>query len=261
MSSDNHAYLSVTSMHNPERGAAYSKHINNPAGYNFLIFFSMLYMSIMLCNAILTNRYIGNDFLFVLGGTFTSPFIFILDDIIAEIYGYKITRCVIFSGYIAQTLFAVICQLVVIVPHPSFFREQTAYAHILGPSLLRIDITGFAAYITANLINSYIITRWKVLLKGRYFWLRSLGSSTFSEALYSFLAILMMELQSIPLHDILKVAVISYLIKATYSVILAWPANILVNNVKRVTGIDIYDFPKRFTPFKYKNEKQGLSHD
>ena len=65
----------------------------------------------MLCNAILTNRYIGGESLFVLGGTFTSPFVFILDDIIAEIYGYKITRAVILTGFFSQTLFIIIAIL------------------------------------------------------------------------------------------------------------------------------------------------------
>jgi queuosine precursor transporter len=173
---------------------------------------------------------------------------------IAEIYGYKITRSVILSGFTAQTLFVLVCQVVVIAPYPTSFKEYEAYNHILGSSLLRINISGFAAYIVANLINSYIITRWKILLKGRYFWLRSFGSSTFSEAIYSFLAIMMMELQSIPMSDILKVVAISYSIKAAYSVILAFPANLLVNHLKKVTGIDVYDFPKEFTPFRYLNK-------
>lgn len=230
--------------------------IDNPAGYKFLVFISMLYMSIMLCNAILTNRYIGVDAFFVLGGTFTSPFTFILDDIIAEIYGYRITQSVVLSGFAAQTIFALICFFAVLTPHPSFFKEQTAYAYILGPSLLRIDISGFAAYIIANLVNSYIITRWKILLKGRHFWLRSLGSSTFSEALYSFLAIIMMEINSIPMHYVLRVILISYLIKVTYCLVFAGPANLIVNYVKRLTGIDVYDFPKNLTPFKFLNTKQ-----
>ena len=108
-----------------------------------------------------------------------------------------------------------------------------------------------------NLVNSYILTRWKVLLKGRKFWLRSLFSSTFSEALYSFIAILMMEINSIPLNDVLKVVIISYLIKATYSLVFAVPANVLVNHIKKRTGIDVYDFPQRFTPFKYLNLNRG----
>ena len=231
-----------------------SKLSNLPA-YHFLIVISMIYMAIMLCNAILTNRYIGNNTFFVLGGTLTSPFVFILDDIIAEIYGYRVTRCVILAGYAAQTLFVLICQLVIMAPYPSIFKESGAYSYILGSSLLRIDLSGFAAYIIANLINSYIITRWKVLLKGRHFWLRSIGSSLFSEALYSFLAILMMEMKSIPFHDILKVVGISYSIKAIYSAAFSGPANLFVNYIKKLTGVDVYDFPKDFTPFKYAQPK------
>ncbi|MDF1678055.1 MAG: putative molybdenum carrier protein [Legionellaceae bacterium] len=73
------------------------KSMNNPYAYSVLALISMFYMSIMLCNAVLTNRYIGTDALFVLGGTFTSPLVFILDDIITEIYGYKIARSVIIT--------------------------------------------------------------------------------------------------------------------------------------------------------------------
>jgi uncharacterized integral membrane protein (TIGR00697 family) len=227
------------------------KLIENPSGIKFLAIISMLYMSIMLCNAVLTDRYIGTDNLFVLGGTFTSPFIFLMDGIIAEIYGYKIARCIIISGFAAQTMFTLICQAVVLLPHPTFFKEEAAYAYILGPSLLRIGISGFIAYIVSNLLNSYIISRWKALLKGRRFWLRSFGASTFSEAMYSCIAILMMEINSIPLQNVMKVIIVSYCIKVTYSLLFAVPANFLVNYVKKVTGIDVYDLPKNFTPFKY----------
>lgn len=229
--------------------------INHAAGYKFLVVASMIYMSIMLCNAILTNRYIGTDTFFILGGTLTSPFIFILDGIIAEIYGYKITRCVILSGFAAQTIFALICQLIILTPYPSHFTESASYANILGATLLRINVSGFIAYIIANLVNSYIITRWKILLKGKKFWLRSLCSSTFSEALYSFIAILMMELNSIPLRDVFKVVLISYLIKVAYNIIFALPASGLVNIVKNKTGVDVYDLPEKFTPANYIFER------
>lgn len=231
--------------------------LSHSAGYKFLIVMSMIYMSIMLCNAVLTNRYVGSNTFFILGGTLTSPFVFILDDIIAEIYGYKIARCVILTGFAAQTLFIIICQLVIMAPFPSHFKGEAAYDQILGSSLLRINISGFIAYIVANLVNSYILTRWKVLLKGRKFWLRSLCSSTFSEALYSCIAILMMEINSIPINDVLEVVVISYLIKAIYSLIFAAPTNVLVNYVKKRTGIDVYDFPQTLTPFKYLNLERG----
>ena len=232
------------------------KTIANPYGYKVLIIISMFYTSIMLCNAVLTNRYIGSDLLFVLGGTFTSPFVFILDDVIAEIYGYKITQSVILTGFIAQTFFVFICQLALQTPYPTFFKEQSAYNYVLGWSLVRINFSGFIAYIIANLANSYILSRWKILLKGRYFWLRSIGSSLFSEALYSFIAILMMEIVAIPLKSILQVVAVSFSIKVLYSILLAGPANLLVSYLKKVTGIDVYDFPTEFTPFQYATNNQ-----
>ncbi len=247
-------------MSNQQQSTSYSLTLDNPPAFKVLVILSMLYMSIMICNAVLTNKYIGVDAFFVLGGTLTSPFVFILDDIVAEIYGYKITRFLIVTGFAAQTLFAIICELAILAPHPAFFTEQHAYAYVLGPSLLRIDISGFIAYITANLVNSYILTRWKVLLKGRKFWLRSLGSSAFSEALYSFLAILLMEIQSLPLKNVFKVILISYSIKISYSLIFSGPAQILVNFIKRKTHIDVYDLPKKFTPTIFNSEnKENMS--
>lgn len=230
--------------------------IQKPAAYQALVFISMLYMAIMLCNAILTNRYIGKDTLFVLGGSFTSPFIFILNDIIAELYGYRIAQSVILAGFACQTLFSLICGLVMLSPYPSFFDHHEAYSYILGPSLMRINISGFAAYMIATLANSYLISRWKILLKGRYFWLRSLGSSILSEGLYSVIAIVMMEIQAIPLEKILKVVLLSYSLKIIYTILVAGPANCVVNYLKRVTGMDIYDLPLKFTPLIYFNSNR-----
>lgn len=234
-----------------------SASFNPLAGYRYLIFFSMLYMSIMICNAILTNRYISlSSELFVLGGTLTSPFIFILGDIIAEIFGYKVAKQIIWCGFACQAIFAIICEVVSRAPYPLFFKDYQAYSLIFG-QLLYIVMSSFIAFIISGLINIYIITRWKVLLQGRYFWLRSLGSSTIAEALYSAIAILMMEIGSIPLNNIWKVILISYLIKVTYSVIFAWPGNLIVNYIKSTAKIDVYDYPENYNPFKKnKNEPQ-----
>lgn len=225
--------------------------INNPLGYKYLAFLSMIYMAFMLFNAILTNRYIGTNSLFVLGGTFTSPFVFLLDNIIAEIYGFKITRSIILYGIFIQSVFVLLCQLVLHSPHPNFFQDNKIYNQLLGWSLLRIHISGCLAYITAILFNTKVITRWKVLLNGRKFWLRSLGACTISELLYSLIAILLMESQSLPLTYILKVVALSYLIKMLYNLVFITPAQTLVNFIRRKTGIDVYDFNHNFTPSKY----------
>jgi uncharacterized integral membrane protein (TIGR00697 family) len=222
-------------------------------GYKYLVFLSMLFMVIMLCNAILTNRYISiTESLFVLGGTFTSPITFILGDIIAEIYEYEIARCVIISGYVCQTLFAIICKLVIHSPVPASFKNFEVYINVFDP-LLYIDISSLVAFIVSGLVNIHIITKWKHLVRGRYFWLRSLGSSTIAEALYSFIAITMMEIGSVPIRNMYKIILLSYLIKVIYSIIFAFPGNVIVNYIKQTTEIRRYNSSKNFNPFEQQN--------
>lgn len=225
--------------------------INNPQGFKCLAFLSMLYLCIMLFNALLTNRYVGSASFFVLGGTLTSPLVFLIDNIIAEIYGFKITRSIIFFSLIVQTIFVILCQLVIQSPAPDFFHENNFYTKLLGGDLIRIHLSNCVAYVFAILINTKILTQWKVLLKGKKFWLRSIGSNTISEALYSLIAIILMEFQAIPLSQILRVLIISYSIKLLYSIILVYPLQIIINIIRNITGIDIYDFDYKFIPSKY----------
>jgi uncharacterized integral membrane protein (TIGR00697 family) len=229
-------------------------------GYKYIIFFSMLYMSVMLFNAILTNRYVSlGAGVYVLGGTLTSPLIFILGDIIAEIFGYKVVKQLIWCGFFSQTLFAIASELVIHAPYPPFFKDQNAFSSVFE-SLLYIDISSFVAFMIGGILNAYAITRWKILLNGRHFWLRSLGASTVSEAVYSLLAILMMELGSIPLENIYKIILISYLIKISYSIVLAGPANILVYFIKKSSKIDIYDISSKESFFqKFFVNKQHVN--
>lgn len=233
--------------------------INNPLGYQYLAFLSIVYFCIMLFNAILTNCYVGSNKIFVLGGTLTSPFVFLIDNIIAEIYGFEITKNIILCSIVAQTIFVFLCQIILNLPHPDFFTNHYEFEHILGWSLVRIHASGCIAYLAAILFNTKVLTRWKVLLKGERFWLRSLGSCAISEALYSFIAILLMEIQSIPLSNILKVMALSYAIKLTYNLILVLPAQHIINRIRNKTGIDVYDFHHKFIPSKYYN--RITSHD
>lgn len=228
------------------------------AGYRYLIFFSMFFMTIMICNSVLTNRYVSlNKDIFVLGGTLTSPIVFIIGDIVAEIFGYKVARQMIWWGFVCQLIFSIICGLVVRAPYPSFFKDAHIYLFVFEP-LLFIVISSFIAFIVSSLVNVYAISKWKVLLKGKYFWLRSLGSSTIAEGIYSALAILMMELGSLSISKIWKVILISYLIKVTYSIIFAFPGTVIVNYIKNTTKIDVYDYDN-VNPFKQYNSNEQLS--
>lgn len=199
----------------------------------------------MLANMIMTNRFIllfGHTF--VLGGAFVSPLLFILGDIIAELYGFKLSKRIIWSAFACQFIFVIAIKCVMLSPAPGIWHGQDAFNFVFG-SLLRINISSFLAFVFATLLNAYILTRWKELVHGKYFWLRSLGSSTFAEALYSAFAIIMIEFNNVSPENIFSIILFTYLIKVIYSTVFAFPANFIVNLINRHSEKDKID-PAQF---------------
>jgi len=214
----------------------------------WLIFFSMLYLGIMISNTILTEKWIALGRYFVFGGAFVSPFLFFLGDIIAEIFGYSIAEKIIWCGFISQTIFAFIVKIFLHTTAPVNWHEAHSFCYVLDP-LLRIDISGFVAFVVSSTVNISIITKWKILMRGRFFWLRSIGSSTVAEAVYSAIAILMIGFGTLSFSSMLPVIEITCLIKIIYSLILAYPGAIFVNYLKDRLHIDVYETNPNMNPF------------
>ena len=55
-----------------------------------------------------------------------------------------------------------------------------------------------------------------------------------------------MELQFVPMKGILKIVILSYIIKVIYNIILSFPAQIFVSYIKKLTGTDVYDVHQKF---------------
>ena len=48
-----------------------------------------------------------------------------------------------------------------------------------------------------------------------------------------------------------------YLLRLGYALIIAFPANIWVNYLKRTTGLDAYDYRVSFNPFRLRQLEVG----
>ena len=193
-----------------------------------MVFFSMLYVSVMLANAVLTKRLITLGDHFVFGGAFVSPFIFILGDMIAELFGYQVARWIVVAGFICQTIFALIIELMIHLNAPQGWDGAGSFIYVFG-SILRVDLSGVFAYFLAGIINIKLITQWKFMLCGKYFALRSIGASTIAEACCSGIAILLFGAGTYPFSVMLMIILFSYAIKFIFSLCFAYPASMIVS--------------------------------
>lgn len=158
-------------------------------------------------------------FIFVLPSSIiVFPIIYIIDDVLAEIYGYQKARRVILLGFF-MNLVAVICfNISIIMPVPPFFENVDAYSVVFG-STLRVLIASFLSYLTGSLVNAKVM----VLLKEKYknnLFMRCITSTFVGGGLDAVIFIMVGFYGTMPLNAIVLMIIGQTLFKVIYEAIL-----------------------------------------
>ena len=136
-----------------------------------------VYCSALMIQNVLATKTIDVAIFSVTTGVLVSPIVFIIQDIVCELFGYKLAKKMVLLSFGMNFLAAILFQLAILIPPSDTYANQAAFAAVLG-STLRITCASFAAYVTGSLINSKIM----VTLKQEYnksFFVRAI-SSTFA---------------------------------------------------------------------------------
>lgn len=216
--------------------------------YKALTFLSMCYVTLILAANVLIYKIVQIGPITMTVGSLVTPFWFLMTDIVAEVYGYQLTRRLIWSGIACGFIFTMVCVTLIHFPSPPAWEFQSAYNQVLG-KLPRIFLGSVAGVIIGAFANTYLITKWKILVHGRYFWLRSIGAGMTGQLAFTIITITFDLLGVLLFDQIIQLILISFVIKLTVTVILAIPATILVYYLKKLENIDIYDYGTNFNPF------------
>ncbi len=215
-----------------------------------LPFLAMIYVIIIVSSTTLVYKIVSFGFVTITAGALLSPAWYSLGDVIAEIYGYQLSRRIIWFGLICEGLFVFLCSNLIKLPSPDYWHHQAAYNSVLG-ALPRIYLGSIVGTIVGAFSNTYLLSKWKILLKGNHFWLRAVGSNAVGQLIFSCLTAFIDLLGVVPITDIFKIIFASYSIKVILVPILAIPAAVLVIYLKKYEGFDVYDTNTNFNPFKF----------
>jgi hypothetical protein len=105
---------------------------------------------------------------------------FVITDTIAEIWGKERTKYIVFIGFFASILSAVMIKMAILLPSASFWNSQKEYELILG-SNFRIVIASMLAYIISQNHDIWAFHFWKKKTKGKYLWIRNNFSTGISQ--------------------------------------------------------------------------------
>lgn len=182
------------------------------------------------------------------GGTLLFPLAYIFGDILTEVYGYKASRRVIYTGFFWMLVAAVSFQLVVIAPPAPEYELQDSFASILGQTP-RILLASLIAYFAGEFTNSYVLAKMKVWTQGRTLWSRTIGSTIVGQAVDT--AVFMV----IAFGGIFSLGTLwvgfwsTYLLKVAIEVLFTPITYRIVTWLKREEGVDVYDRDTNFNPF------------
>jgi uncharacterized integral membrane protein (TIGR00697 family) len=179
------------------------------------------------------------------------PFWFFLGTLITETYGYEVSKRLIWMAIICQFVFTVICTI--LIHQPSYLAvNQEAYLQVLG-RLPRVTLASSIAIICGAFINAYALAKYKILAKGKAFWIRGIKASAIGELIFTIIAYLAEFIFVMPFNKILQLMIISFLVKLALSPILIFPTMIAARLLKKAEDIDIYDYSTNFNPFKFNH--------
>jgi queuosine precursor transporter len=180
-------------------------------------------------------------------GLIVFPLTYVLANIVTEVWGYRTMRAVIWLGFACNALAVAAIQLAIRLPPAAFWGErQEAYAQVLGMTW-RILLASFCAYLVGEFVNAAVLSRMKILTRGRFLWSRTIGSTAIGQALDStiFITVAFAGTGTPLLNPI----VTTWAIKVAYEVAATPLTYLVVNALKRREGVDAFDVGVELNPF------------
>ncbi|MDX1901848.1 MAG: queuosine precursor transporter [Gammaproteobacteria bacterium] len=218
------------------------------ASYKYPFLLLGLYLTFLLATVCLASKLTLIGELLVPGGIFVFGFTFSICEIAGEVYGYSYPRLFIWTGVIAETIFALIVTAVSHLSSPEYFNHPEAYQIVFDPTT-RYVISGLIGLMVGEFVNVYLLAKWKISCQGKFFIGRSIVSAGLGQALLTIIVDILNYVGKMSYSDLAWMMICGYLWKMCAALILVFPAWLLVKYLKKVERVDYYDINTNFNPF------------
>ncbi len=226
--------------------------------YRYFDLVMVAFVAVLLISNVASNKFVELGPFKYDAGTLLFPLSYIFGDILTEVYGYRRSRRVIWAGFGAAVLMAVVLWLVTTLPIPTDQGPQLqSEAFNQGLASTPFIVLGsLVAYFAGAFSNSFILARLKVATAGRWLWSRTIGSTLVGEAIDTLLFVgIAFGLGGVLLGSPMEagflwtIIISNYIFKVGVEVLLTPFTYAVVGFLKRAENEDYYDKHTNFNPF------------
>ncbi|MBR6639683.1 MAG: queuosine precursor transporter [Muribaculaceae bacterium] len=194
-----------------------------------------LFVTLYLVSNIMAVKVIGiADLFYFDAGTITFPFAYMLGDVLTEIWGYRTARKIIWLTFVCNIILVACTQVGVWLTSPEYFGETAnAYNHVFN-YVPRIVLGSLSGFLLGELSNAWFMEKIKIKTRGRWLWLRTIGSSAIGYLFDTLPFVLIAFLGVVSTRELFMMLAFQYcaklLIEAVFGTPLAYAA---INYIKR----------------------------
>ena len=212
----------------------------------------ILFNVCLIAANLLETKVIQIGSLTVTAGLLVFPISYIINDCIAEVWGFKKARLIIWSGF-AMNFFVVALGLIAVaIPAAPFWEGEEPFDFVFGMAP-RIVAASLMAFLVGSFLNAYVMSKMKVASRGRHFSARAILSTLAGETADSLIFFPVAFGGIIAWRELLIMMCIQIILKSMYEVIILPVTIRVVKAIKKIDGSDVYDTDISYNVLKVKD--------
>ena len=212
----------------------------------------ILFNVCLIAANLLETKVIQIGSLTVTAGLLVFPISYIINDCIAEVWGFKKARLIIWSGF-AMNFFVVALGLIAVaIPAAPFWEGEEHFDFVFGMAP-RIVAASLMAFLVGSFLNAYVMSKMKVASRGRHFSARAILSTLVGETADSLIFFPVAFGGIIAWREFLIMMCIQIILKSMYEVIILPVTIRVVKAIKKIDGSDVYDTDISYNVLKVKD--------
>ncbi|EKB55243.1 queuosine precursor transporter [Facklamia hominis] len=170
-------------------------------------------------------------------GILVSPIAFIIQDLATEVFGFRIAKRMILTGFVILIVASLVYQLAILIPPSNFWSNQAAFASILSTTL-RISLASLTAYLVGSLVNAKIMDQLKRGYPDSLFF-RAITSTIFGQLLDNLLFAFLAFWGVLPLSALISMVIGGTLFETIYEIVLYPLTRLLIRLSQNYLGDEI----------------------
>ena len=188
----------------------------------------------------------------VTAGLIVFPISYIINDCIAEVWGFRKARLIIWMGFLMNFMVVALGQIAVALPAAPYWEGEEGFNFVFGMAP-RIAVASLLAFLVGSFVNAYVMSRMKLASNGRNFSARAIWSTVVGETADSLIFFPIAFGGLIAWPELLVMMGTQIVLKSLYEVIILPITIRVVKAVKRIDGSDVYDTDISYNVLKVKD--------